>query len=1039
MKKILFSICFIFLAVFAFSQNGVENVIVEKYYISDAADASAFGLPVGSTTFRVWVDLASGWKLNSVYGSSDHNLSYRTSSTFFNSPSFDKTIGNQINASKLNQSATMIDSWITFGGAASGKLAVRKSDDTTGSYVNAYAYLQNADPMAGTAIKISDGIVTSAVPATATIGLTNELDALDGTITPAGNQVMITGGAYFVLGGTTGYGANNMVLVGQFTTDGYFDFELNLSVQNTTSGAQENWVWNTPTPGASITEYTAPFMHFYANHLPTVSITAPTNGTTYTVGDVVNISADAVDSDGTVDSVGFFVNGIYVGHDVTPPSPFTFSWTSTGTGAKILTAKAYDNNGGFTVSNPVNIQLGANIPPTVSITTPSEGSAHSSTGGNISINTVATDAAGGIVTNIKLFIDGILAGNSSVSPYVYSYVPVIGNHTLIARAFDNSGDSTTSNPVHFSVYNGNASYAILDQTRYCTDNSMCMTINRLPANPLSDCIGFDIDLNYDNTKVIPTGNITLLSGMITNPLFNASYTTNIISSEHRMLISVFLNPSAPVGTSWHGTGDLCCVEFNKTSGFGATDTAIFSVNAFQESYYNGVNNTIVVQPGSYHSAVNHNFTGNLEFWNGDQPIVYNASLPSQHLITTIWPNPSATPNTPDLTGSFTFNNTYGNSIGIHRDILGSTDVMPVINGQDAWLTKKVLTDDLSFIPSVFQIIAMDVNQDGVISSGDLSQINQRTIHKIQEFKQTWNYSSNGNPLPGYKPSFDWVWINSTQLDQPAFNISSSYPLNDSYGYSKYHVPVIDSLKPLQVSAGECPSILNATFKGVLLGDVNGNYKDIPADGMIKGSSVINDDVVVLHEKDAINGIVEIPVSVNTTGEIHAVDFSLTFNNKDFTFTGIENLFNGLQTDAYVAAIDNTLRVTSFNNSPCPDKMSLLKLKFENKTNQGKLDLLGTSAYTNGERSKMNFIGVNEVGNIIINIYPNPANNFFVVETNTDASLQLTDICGNSVCNDYHLTAGQPEFINTETLSNGLYFLKLYDGKNTSVKKIVITR
>ena len=49
-----------------------------------------------------------------------------------------------------------------------------------------------------------------------------------------------------------------------------------------------------------------------------------------------------------------------------------------------------------------------------------------------------------------------------------------------------------------------------------------------------------------------------------------------------------------------------------------------------------------------------------------------------------------------------------------------------------------LINGSSFVPSVYQVLALDVNLDGVVSAGDISQIKQRATLSIPEFQQAWN-------------------------------------------------------------------------------------------------------------------------------------------------------------------------------------------------------------------------------------------------------------------------------------------------------------
>ena len=61
MKKILIMLMLVAIGSFSFAQ-GLDNIIVEKYYVSNANDASgsAGALPVGSVTYRFFADLATG-------------------------------------------------------------------------------------------------------------------------------------------------------------------------------------------------------------------------------------------------------------------------------------------------------------------------------------------------------------------------------------------------------------------------------------------------------------------------------------------------------------------------------------------------------------------------------------------------------------------------------------------------------------------------------------------------------------------------------------------------------------------------------------------------------------------------------------------------------------------------------------------------------------------------------------------------------------------------------------------------------------------
>jgi Bacterial Ig domain/Pel9A-like, right handed beta helix region/Fibronectin type III domain len=91
------------------------------------------------------------------------------------------------------------------------------------------------------------------------------------------------------------------------------------------------------------------------NNPPTVSLTAPANGATFTAPANITVSANAADSDGTVTSVAFFANGASIGTDTT--SPYSIAWNNVAAGSYTLTAVPTDNAGAQTTSTAVNITV----------------------------------------------------------------------------------------------------------------------------------------------------------------------------------------------------------------------------------------------------------------------------------------------------------------------------------------------------------------------------------------------------------------------------------------------------------------------------------------------------------------------------------------------------------------------------------------------------------------------------------------------------------------------------------------------------------
>ncbi len=88
---------------------------------------------------------------------------------------------------------------------------------------------------------------------------------------------------------------------------------------------------------------------------PTVSITSPTNGTIFNVGDTISIAANAADMDGSITKVEFYQGATKLGEDTT--SPYAFDWSGFTAGNYSLTAKATDNDGNLVTSSAVNLTV----------------------------------------------------------------------------------------------------------------------------------------------------------------------------------------------------------------------------------------------------------------------------------------------------------------------------------------------------------------------------------------------------------------------------------------------------------------------------------------------------------------------------------------------------------------------------------------------------------------------------------------------------------------------------------------------------------
>ncbi|KIF49588.1 chitinase [Vibrio owensii 47666-1] len=188
------------------------------------------------------------------------------------------------------------------------------------------------------------------------------------------------------------------------------------------------------------------------NEVPTVTLTSPSASASITAGDVVNLAADAADTDGSISKVEFFVDGALVG--TSTAAPFTASWTATE-GAHEFSTKAYDDKNAVSVASAVTLTVNAGQPgneaPTVDV-------ALSATsvelGATVTVTANAADADG-TVAKVEFFAAGSLVGTATTAPYAVDFTPAqAGSVSIYAKATDDAGATTDSSLVSLTVNGG---------------------------------------------------------------------------------------------------------------------------------------------------------------------------------------------------------------------------------------------------------------------------------------------------------------------------------------------------------------------------------------------------------------------------------------------------------------------------------------------------------------------------------------------------------------------------------------------------------
>jgi len=369
MKRVILSLGLGIIGLLASAQNGLERIIVEKYYVSNGADSIASAdmgggtLPVGSVTYRIFVDMRPGYNFQMAYGDKNHELRFETTTTFFNNEYSGSSTSGDIPIADLGSNSVMLDSWLSVGLACDGCFGVLKTaDNGVNNTINTDGILKNNNPVAGIPLTQQDGIIpakaTDTLPSFNTIGISSKSLAVLGSenATVQGQVFSISGtgggGSWFAFGGVKGRDTSNTVLIAQLTTNGVFTYKLNIQIGTPDGGTQkyvvDNPIDTTEKVLVSLTGTLQP-----PSNKPSIVANDTLNNKTYKTGDVIPLVA-TVSNDGTITQVEFFVDGVSIG--VVNSAPYTVNYTG-ASGTHVITMVATDNNNNQITSTPITVSF----------------------------------------------------------------------------------------------------------------------------------------------------------------------------------------------------------------------------------------------------------------------------------------------------------------------------------------------------------------------------------------------------------------------------------------------------------------------------------------------------------------------------------------------------------------------------------------------------------------------------------------------------------------------------------------------------------
>lgn len=226
------------------------------------------------------------------------------------------------------------------------------------------------------------------------------------------------------------------------------------------SAATLNWTgledgktyeWYAAVSDGALTSSTSPGRFSRAaNAPPTVTLNTPAPQAVFATPVTIDLAATATDSDGSIQRVEFYRDGVKLGEDTS--APYSFAWQNAVVGVHNIVAVAVDNDKAASLSSiaPITVQTG-DEPPAIAISSPANGATIPAPA-NVTLTATASDAEGA-VSKVEFFMDGVSVGTRTQPPFSRTLTDLPpGAYTFTAEATDSLGQVTTSAPVLVSIY-----------------------------------------------------------------------------------------------------------------------------------------------------------------------------------------------------------------------------------------------------------------------------------------------------------------------------------------------------------------------------------------------------------------------------------------------------------------------------------------------------------------------------------------------------------------------------------------------------------
>ncbi len=552
------------------------------------------------------------------------------------------------------------------------------------------------------------------------------------------------------------------------------------------------------------------------------------------------------------------------------------------------------------------------------------------------------------------------------------------------------------------------------------------------AKNLEGVIGLDFDFSYPSQLSPVAENFISLQTFALDAVGGDAdqidvYENTDVAGE--VSASLFFNAEAPLDAEWTGEGAFICFTFEMSDTWdGTASTQTITSSDVVESFETGIGSetvedaklTILTMLGQIYVRGDENTPlVNGENFNGSTEI---ATADTDCALDDRWTQTFNTENN----GEFSIAAAGSTNLRITRNT--TENDLSIIGGADA-LRAVFIRLGLGDAPTVNELLAMDVNDDGFASAGDITNILRRSVGLIANY-----------PAQDGAQASDWKFAFAETID--------GYEAAGEGTYDWKNVPVLPQC--IAVPANPCAEVY--AYDAILKGDLDNSWAATSAlKTAIDRSLVVDVENKAMVEMET---TYRIPIYAKDSDSFFTLDLDLPFDPSKVSIQDV--VLTELGESYEIQYVWNTpeegrLMMASYTIQEIDTDQPLFEIIVQEDITA---DAFGAGkSYFNGIESGVEVtgtaVGIEDIlggGHNLTAIealHPNPANNRVMLTYNTELSglleVNILDLAGRTVLRQEIGQQGRAA-IDLNNLQNGLYIITLSeDSQLKGREKLVIAK